>query len=174
MSSRLLRAAAASVALALALTIPAFAHSGGEASGISIEPTQVTAGGTVVLAGNGLEPNSDRQINLVGPDVVVPYPKVTTDADGMFAVTLTIPDHLPAGTYTFQAIGDETLTAECKVMAAAGMAASEPVNEAVAAVAPRSRSGVELGMIAVLLVLVIGLGVLLVVRAERVGRAAQS
>jgi hypothetical protein len=173
MSSRLLQAAAASVALVFALALPVLAHSGGEASGISIEPAQVTAGGTVVLAGKGLEPNSDRQINLVGPDVIVPFPAVTTDADGMFAVTLTVPAHLPAGTYTFQAIGDETLTTDCTVTAAAGMAASEPINEAVAAVAPRSRSSLDLGIIGVLIVLAIGLGVLLVVRAERVGRVAQ-
>ena len=173
MSSRLLRAAAASVALVFALTLPVLAHSGGAASGISVEPAQVTAGGTVVLAGTGLEPTSDRQINLVGPDDIVPFPTATTDADGMFAVTLTIPVHLPAGTYTFQAIGDETLTTELTVTAAAGQAAAEPANEALAVVTPRSRSGLELGIIGALLVLAIGLSVLLVVRAERVGRAAQ-
>jgi hypothetical protein len=169
----MLRAAAASVVLAFVLTLPAFAHSGGEASGISVEPVQVTAGGTVVLAGNGLEPNSDRQINLVGPDVVVPFPAVTTDADGMFAVTLTIPDHLPAGTYTFQAIGDEILTTECRVMPAPGMAAAEPKNEAAALVTSRSRSSLEIGIVGVLVGVAIALGILLVVRAERVGRAAQ-
>jgi hypothetical protein len=173
MSSRLLRAAAAAAVLVFGVALPAVAHSGGEGSGISIEPTQVTAGGTVVLAGNGLEPNSDRQINLVGPDVIVPFPKVTTDASGMFAVTLTIPAHLPAGTYTFQAIGDETLTAECTVMAASGMNVTEPGSEAAATVAPRSRSGLELGIIGLLLVLAVSLGVLLIVRAERVGHAAQ-
>lgn len=173
MSSRLVRAAAASAVLVLALTLPVFAHSGGEASGISVEPAQVTAGGTVVLAGNGLEPDSDRLIDLVGPDDIVPFPKATTDADGMFNETLTIPAHLPAGTYTFQAIGDETLTTELTVTAAAGQVASEPKNEALAAVTPRSRSGVELGIIGVLLILAVGLGVVLVVRAERFGRAAQ-
>jgi len=45
MSSRLLRAAAASVALVFALALPVFAHAGGGASGISVEPAQVTAGG---------------------------------------------------------------------------------------------------------------------------------
>jgi hypothetical protein len=150
MSSRLVRAAAASVALVFALTLPVVAHSGAEASGISVEPAQVTAGGTV------------------------PFPTATTDADGMFAVTLTIPAHLPAGTYTFQAIGDETLTTELTVTAAAGQAVAEPANEAAAMVTPRSRSGFELGSIGVLLFLAIGLGVLLVVRAERVGRAARA
>ncbi|HEY8869413.1 MAG TPA: hypothetical protein VIM30_08470 [Candidatus Limnocylindrales bacterium] len=174
MFSRLLRATAAAAALVFALTIPVFAHSGGAASGISVEPAQVTAGGTVVLAGNGLEPNSDRQINLVGPDDIVPFPKATTDADGMFAVTLTIPAHLPAGTYTFQAVGDETLTTELTVTAAGGQAAAEPKNEAAATVTPRTRSGLELGIIGLLLVVVAGLGVLLVARAERLGRTAQT
>lgn len=174
MSNRLLQAAAAAAALLLAFALPTFAHSGDAASGIAVEPSIVTAGGTVVLAGKGLEPNSDRQINLVGPDVVVPFPKATTDADGMFNVTLTIPAHLPAGTYTFQAIGDETLTTELTVTAAAGQAVSEPKNEAVASVTSRNRSGAELGIIAVLLVLAVGGGLLLVTQAERFGRAVQS
>lgn len=174
MSSRLVRATAASVALVLGLAIPVLAHSGGKASGISVEPTQVTAGGTVVLAGNGLEPNSERQINLVGPDDIVPFPVAMTDADGMFAVTLTIPVHLPAGTYTFQAIGDETLTTDLTVTAAPGQAASEPKSEAAATVTSRSRSSLEVGAIGVLLVLLIGLGVLLVVRSERLGNATRA
>ncbi len=171
MSSRLPRAAAASLVIMLAIAIPALAHEGGAASGISVEPAQVTAGGTVVLAGDGLEPNSDRVINLVGPDVVVPFPTATTDAEGMFVVTLTIPGHLPAGTYTIQAIGDETLTTELIVLAAAGAANPEPPNEAVAAVTPRTRSFLELGIIGVLLILAVGVGLLLVIRAERFGSA---
>jgi hypothetical protein len=173
MSSRLLRAAAASVGLVFLLALAALGHEGGDASKISVEPAQVTAGGTVVLAGIGLEPNSERQINLVGPDVVVPFPPATTDAEGMFAVTLTIPAHLPAGTYTFQAIGDETLTTDLTVTAAAGSAASEPPNEALAKVTPRSRTGLEIGVITVLLVVAVGLGLLLVLGAERVGRAVR-
>ncbi len=173
MSSRPLRAAAAAVAFVLASALPTFAHSGDAASGISVEPSTVSAGGTVVLAGKGLEPNSDRQITLVGPDVVVPFRKATTDADGMFNATLTIPAHLPAGTYTFQAIADETLTTDLTVTAAAGLAAGEPKNEAAAMVAPRNRSAAELGIIAVLLVLAVGGGLLLITRAERVGRALQ-
>jgi hypothetical protein len=167
MSSRLLRAMAASAFIALLISLPVSAHSGEGASGISVEPAQVTAGGTVVLAGTGLEPNSDRQINLVGPDVTVPYPNVTTDAAGMFNVTLTIPAHLPAGSYTFQAIGDETLTTPLGVMAAPGVTNAEPVSEAAAMVVPRTRSGLELGAIGVLLLIAIGLGIVLVWRAER-------
>lgn len=172
MRNRLLRAAAASAVLLVAIALPASAHSGDAASGISVEPAQVTAGGTVVLAGSGLEPKSDRQINLVGPDDVVAFPKATTDADGMFNVTLTIPAHLPAGTYTFQAIGDETIETPLAITAAAGVANAEPKSEAAATVTPRTRSGSELGIIGLLLAIAVGLGVVLVARAERFKGAA--
>lgn len=169
MVSRALSAAGTAAAMVLILALPALAHSGGEASEISVEPSTVTVGGTVVLAGTGLEPDSDRTINLVGPDVVVPFPNVTTDADGMFSVTLTIPAHLPAGTYTVQAIADETLTTELTLTAVAGQAAPEPKNEAAAVVAARNRSGLELAVIAVVLLLAVVGGLLLVTQAERVG-----
>ncbi len=97
----------------------------------------------------------------------MPFPKVTTDAAGMFNVTLTIPAHLPAGQYTFQAIGDETLTTTCQVFAAAGVTNVEPASEAAAMVLPRTRSGLEVGAIGVLLVIAIVLGIVLVWRAER-------
>ena len=174
MPRRALRAAALPAAITVVLFIlgarPTLAHTGEEGSGISIEPPQVTAGGTVVLAGQGLEPNTERQINLVGPDVIVPFPNVTTDADWMFAVTLTVPAFLPGGTYTFQAIGDETLTVECAITAAAGQAAPEPKNEAAAVVTPRERSPVEIVAWVVLVLVTLGAGALLVIRAERLGR----
>lgn len=172
MFSRTLRTTVAFVVLALALVPSVRAHSGDAASGISVEPAQVTAGGTVVLAGNGLEPDSDRQINLVGSDSVVPFPTATTDADGMFVVTLTIPAHLPSGTYMFQAIGDETLTTDLTVTAAAGAANAEPTNEAAAVVTPRGLTGWQIVFIGLFLVVVVGLGLLLVVGAERFGRVA--
>ena len=174
MVSRILRATVVASVIALALSVQVLAHSGGEASGISVEPSTVTAGGSVELAGTGLEPNSDREINLVGPDVVVPFPKVTTDADGMFNVTLTVPGHLPAGTYTFQAIADETLTTDLTVTPAEGQTVSQPKNEAVAVVAPRDRAGVEIAIIAAFIVLAIGVGLLLVLRAERFGHGLKA
>ena len=97
-SRRLLWAAIAAMVLSAASGSPAFAHSGGEASGISVEPAQVTAGGTVVLAGDGLEPDSERQINLVGPDVIVPFDTVTTDAASGALVGWIQIGTIPAGT----------------------------------------------------------------------------
>ena len=174
MARTAMQSAIAAGAVLLALVGPVLAHSGEEGSGIAVEPAQVTAGGTVVLAGTGLEPDSERQITLVGPDVVVPFDTVTTDADGMFSVTLTIPAHLPAGTYTFQAIGDETLTTELVVTAAAGQTGPEPKNEAAALVTPRDRSAVEVGVIAIVVLVSFVAGLLLVVKAERFGRTAEA
>jgi hypothetical protein len=167
------RAAAAAAILAMAVSVPVAGHSGSAASGISVEPSTVTAGGTVVLAGTGLEPNAERRIQLVGPDMIVPFAAATTDADGMFSVTLTVPAHLPAGTYTFQAIGDETLTAECIVTAAPGGAVAQTTSAAVAMIVSRDRSGLELGALALLVAVSLGVGLLLVVRAERFGRSGR-
>ena len=174
MASRPRRAALAAIALALLLPVRALAHGGEQGTGISCEPEEVTAGSTVVLEGNGLEPDSERVINLVGPDVVVPFDTVTTDADGMFSVMLTIPGHLPAGTYTFQAIGDETLTTGLVVDAAAGAAAPEPKNEAAAVVVPRERSLLEDAILGSVILLSLFLGFLLVTRAEWFGRVPET
>ena len=83
------------------------------------------------------------------------------------------PGRLPAGTHAFQGIGHETLTTDLTGTAAAGAANPEPKNEAAAAVTPRDRSGVELGIIAILLILAVAGGLLLVTKAERFGHAAQ-
>ena len=170
MTRRIFRIAASAALLTFVVSAPVRAHSGDEGAGISVEPAEFTAGSTVVLAGQGLEPNTERQINLVGPDVVIGFPAVTTDGDGMFAVTLTVPNHLPSGAYRFQAIGDETLEAPCTIRAAAGMGSTEPKNEAAAVVQTRDRSTVETAAIGLFVLLAIGLGALLVLRAERVGR----
>jgi len=169
MGRRAARAAAIAVGLLVLLGPPAFAHEGEEGSGLSVEPNQFAAGDTVVLAGQGLEPDSERQINLVGPDVIVPFPTVTTDAEGMFTVSLTVPAHLPPGAYTFQAIGDETLTVDCAITAAAGQ---EPPtgSQAGDAVTPRERSPLEVALWAGFVVVALGAGALLVWRAERLGR----
>lgn len=166
MVSRVSPAAFVTVALLLAFAVgPAAGHEGGEGAGIACEPSQVTAGGTVVLSGTGLEPDSTRQINLVGPDVIVPLGSVTTDAEGMFAITLTVPAHLPGGAYTFQAIGDETLTTSLGVTAAAGQATPAPDGGPVAIVA-RDRSPLEIGAWALLIVVALTAGAFLIWRAE--------
>ncbi len=152
--------------LSLGVSLAAMAHGPGEAE-IVVEPAAITAGESVILAGTGLEPNSDRVLILAGQDLLVEFDTVTTDADGMFQIELTIPSHLPSGTYELRAIGDETLTTPLEVTAAAGGGGGSPVpNDPNETVAPRDRTPIELGVILVLVVLAAVAGGLLVWRAE--------
>jgi len=158
-------------ALALALGIillaagPVLGH--GTGAVIEVEPETVTAGGTVTVVGENLEPNDERILILTGADVRLDLGTVMTDAEGMFSLEVIIPSHLPSAIYEFQAIGDETLTAQLNVVAAPGSSAgTEP---AAGEPAPRERSPFELGLLLVFAAVALGAGVLLVARAERLG-----
>lgn len=168
MSARRLATFALALGLVTLWAAPVAAHEGGEASGVSVEPTQVTAGATVVLAGRGLEPNTERVLQLVGHDLIVQFGTVTTDADGMFAKELTIPAHLPAGSYELQAIGDETLSTPIGVSAAAGAVTATKRGQD-ETIASRSRSPLELAALVVLVLMVAGAGLVLARRADRLG-----
>ncbi|MEO6579462.1 MAG: hypothetical protein ABIO99_11270 [Candidatus Limnocylindria bacterium] len=160
---------ATSVALVLALAAVAAvtAHEGSGEEEVVVEPAEVTAGESVIVAGSGLEPDDERVLVLAGGDLVVDFGSVTTDAEGMFEIELTIPSHLPSGTYELRAIGDETLTAELMVTAMAGGAETPPAeNDQAQDVVPRDRTPVELGLILILVALAGGAGGLLVWRAE--------
>ena len=153
--------------LSLSVGIGVMAHAGSGEAKIEVEPSAVTAGETVVLAGSGLEVESDRVLVLAGEGLTVEFGTVKTDAEGMFSKELTIPNHLPSGTYELQAIGDETLTTPLAVTAAAGAAVSSTTNDATEVVVARQRTPAELAPIAVLVVIAVLLGGWLVWRAER-------
>jgi hypothetical protein len=155
----------ATLGLVLAVPLAALGHSGGTEPTVELEPSQVTAGGTVVIAGLNMEPDSDRVIVLTGQQLIVQFGTVKTDANGKFSLEVTVPSHLPGGIYQVQAIGDETISADLEVIAAAGMPSAGPVAQE--EIQPRHVEGIGL----VLLVAVIGLlalaGGLLVISAER-------
>lgn len=160
--------------LAVAVEFGVMAHEGSGEETLDVEPSSVTAGETVVLAGSNLEPDSDRVLVLAGADLTVEFGTVTTDADGMFSKELTIPDHLPSGTYELRAVGDETMTVPLAVTAATGGAgastAPDAANETVVA---RQRSPLELGIILGFVAVATAIGGWLVWRAERF-RGAQT
>jgi len=166
MRSRLIPSALFAGGLLLATASAALADEPG--AGLSVEPQEVTAGDTILLAGNGLEPDDERILVLQGEDVAVSLGTATTDGDGMLNAEIEIPGHLPSGTYQLQAIGDETLEIEVKVQAAEG-GASEPAEEA--PITARERGPIELGVILVGAALAAAVGGLLVWRAERLGGA---
>jgi hypothetical protein len=136
-------------------------------SGISAEPSEVTAGETVLLAGSGMEPDDERVIVLQGDEITVSLGTASTDADGTLAQEFEIPGHLPSGTYQLQAIGDETLQVELRIIAVeGGTAEGAPAEEPITA---RDRSPLELAAILVAAAAATILGALLIWRAERVG-----
>jgi len=122
------------------------------------------------VVGENLEPNDERILILAGADVRLDLGTVMTDAEGMFSLSVTIPAHLPGAVYEFQAIGAETLTAQLNVLAASGSSAG--TQPAAGEPAPRERSPFELGLLLVFAAVALGAGVLLVVRAERLGGRA--
>jgi hypothetical protein len=139
----------------------------GSGAVIEVEPSTVTAGGTVTLVGENLEPNDDRILILTGADVRLELGTVTTDAEGMFSIEIVIPAHLPSAVYEFQAIGDETLTVPLNVE---GMAGSSPGSQPTTAEpAPRQRSGFDLAAMLAVAIASLAAGVFLAVRAERIG-----
>jgi len=152
--------------LSLGIAASVIAHGGSEE--ILVEPGAVAAGDTVIVAGTGLEPESDRVLLLAGEDLIVEFGTVTADAEGMFQIELTIPRHLPSGTYEFRAIGDETLTAELVVTAATGGAEASPgPDDASQTIVPRERTPIELAVILAVGALAAVAGGLLVWHAER-------
>lgn len=157
------------VLLVLGAAAPvATAHEGAEGEDLEVEPSSITAGESVVLAGSGLEPESDRVLVLVGNDLTVALGTVTTDAGGMFSSEIAIPGHLPAGSYELQAIGDETLRVPLAVAAAGGGAqVLGPADAANETVVPRERAPLELLAILGLVVIATVVGAWLVWRAER-------
>lgn len=161
-----LLAALVLVAVGLVVAAPARAHGGGSGEpSVQIEPQQVTAGGTVVIVGEGMEPDNERAVVLAGQQLVVEFGTVKTDADGGFTLKVTVPSHLPSGVYQVQAIGDETVSADLQVTAAVGASSTAPAPQQ--NVQPRHVEGLGL----VVLVAAVGLFILaggwLVVFAER-------
>jgi hypothetical protein len=153
----------------------AMAHSGEGGVQLAVEPASIPAGGTVVLAGKDLEPNNDRVLVLVGPHDTVHLDTVTTDAQGMFSKELTIPYHLPAGTYELQAIGDETLSVPLSITAAEGApAVSTAPGDVADTVVTRSRAPVDMALLIGFVALAAVVGGLLARRAERFGGGAHT
>lgn len=161
---------AAGIVLALTVVLTAAAHAGEETARLSVEPENLQAGGTVVLAGTGLEPDSDRVLVLVGPGLTLELGTVTTDAEGMFQKEIQIPSHMPAGSYELQAIGDETLTVTLALTAAEGAPAGATGGDAVETVVPHERRASELGLIGGAAFVLFLLGVGLIRFAERFGQ----
>ena len=169
MHRSLRRAFAVGILLSFVTSAAVMAHKGSGEEEVVVEPSAVTAGDTVVVAGSGLEPDDERVLVLAGENLVVDFGTVTTDSEGMFQIELVIPSHLPTGLYEMRAIGDETVTAELAVTAVEGGAEPSPApGDAGQTVVPRERTAIELGLILGVVALAAVAGGVLVWGAERV------
>jgi hypothetical protein len=145
-----------------ALTFPLIAVralSGDGAASVTAEPAAVIAGTTITFTGTGLEPNADRVLVLDGGGVLSPRE---------FSRTLTIPGHLPSGSYALRAVGAETLTTTIDITAAIAGTASSPRTDATGVIQSRS-SGDLAAPLAAAVVIVLAAAVV-AWRAERLGR----
>jgi len=107
--------AAATAALVLAPTIPAFAH---ETGAIHVSSHQVAIGGSVDVRGEKLPKRSALNLELRGVLDNFPVGTVHTDTAGAFQMSLTVPKNVPAGPYTLVVIasdGDVTARADLVV-----------------------------------------------------------
>lgn len=168
---RTLAAAAALAALVIPLGIVTAYTGSGQAS-VQVEPASIDAGATVVFAGTGLRPDSDRDLVLAGDGMVIDFGVIKTDATGTFSKELHIPGHVPNGTFELRAIGDETLTVPLQIAGtAAGVGGA---TSAAQAAVGRSTSGLEsAAFLGTILALVVA-GGLVVWKAERLNRTIQA
>lgn len=150
------------VTAGLVVAAPTRAHGGSGTPTVLVEPQQITAGASLTIVGQDMEPNSERDVVLAGQQLVVQFGTVKTDADGGFTLQVTVPSHLPSGVYQVQAIGDETVSADLQVTALAGGPSTAPAAQQT--VRPRRLEGIGLVAVVGLLILV---GGWLVLSAER-------
>jgi len=130
---------------------------------VSVTPSTLAAGGTIVVAGGGLEPMSDRVAVMAGQELTVELGSITADAAGAFRAEFTIPSHLPPGAYELQVIGDRILATQLTVTSGVDVASAGQADD-------------EASMVATTLILLAAAGVVLATtgivawRSERVER----
>ena len=102
---------------------------------VSVTPSTAAAGGTIVVAGGGLEPMSDRVAVMAGQELTVELGSITADAAGAFHAEFTIPSHLPPGGYELQVIGDRILATQLTVTSGVEVASAGQADDEAAMVA---------------------------------------
>lgn len=144
--------AAATVALLLVLTaITTLAHGGGLE--LTISSSDIAAGDTISVSGEGFSPGAAVALHLTGPNGDAKLGDVQTNDAGDFTQTVTIPGTVVPGLYLVRAQGDREASAELSVGAMAGM--TEPASTAAA---ERDRTSTWKIIAVVVLLGVAGLG----------------
>lgn len=113
----------AAVVLLLVLA-PATAWAHGSGLELTISPSDIAAGDTISVSGEGFLPGATVGLHLTGPNGDAHLGNVQTDDEGNFEQTVTIPGTVIPGLYLVRAQGDREASTELSVGAMAGMTAS--------------------------------------------------
>lgn len=129
--SAVLAAAVVLALISLAMTLrvaPVQAHGNPE---VKVDPNPADFGGEVTIEGEGFEGEDKVSLILEGVLGETALDTVTTDSEGMFSLTLTLPSSASPGSYRIRAVGsDDVAIADLRIVGAAGGAAPPPVHEA--------------------------------------------
>ncbi|MFQ5840265.1 MAG: hypothetical protein ACE5HK_06060 [Candidatus Methylomirabilales bacterium] len=74
---------------------------------VQIEPNPVAFGGEVTIEGEDFEEDTDVSLVLEGVLGEISLDTVTTDSEGMFSLTVTLPSTAAPGSYRIRAVGPE-------------------------------------------------------------------
>lgn len=107
---------------------PAAAHGNPE---VKIEPNPATFGGEVMIEGEGFEEDAEISLVLEGVLGEVSLGSVTTDAEGLFSLTVELPSSAAPGSYRVRAAGaDDVAIADVRILEAEGGTAPAAEHEA--------------------------------------------
>ena len=87
---------------------------------VTVEPESAKPGDTITVKGAGLGATKEVEVRLVSTTADIDLGEVETDADGAFTAQFKLPAGLAPGSYQLRAIGEESATADFRVLVAGG------------------------------------------------------
>ena len=98
---------------------------------VGVEPNPVAFGGDVTIEGEEFEEDAEISLVLEGVLGEISLGNVTTDAEGLFSVTVTLPSTAGPGSYRIRAVGaDDVAVADLRILEGEGGAAPAAEHEA--------------------------------------------
>ncbi len=98
---------------------------------VGVEPNPVAFGGEVTIEGEEFEEDAEVSLVLEGVLGEISLGTVTTDSEGMFSLTVTLPSTAAPGSYRIRAVGPEDVAvADVRIRQGEGGAAPAAAHEA--------------------------------------------
>ena len=87
---------------------------------VTVEPETAKPGDDITVRGIGLGSNTEVEVFLVSTSTNIDLGEVQTDAEGAFTAQFRLPAGIAPGPYQIRAIGDETASADFRVLVVGG------------------------------------------------------